>query len=51
MLNPQIEAGSANFPIAENSDVIFGSMYTAPAIAAARMARWRQGPDVLTPGE
>ena len=51
MLNPHTEAGSANFPIDENCDVMVGSMYIAPASAAARMARWRHGPDVLTPGE
>ena len=51
MLNPHIEAGSANFPIDENCDVMVGSMYIAPASAVARMARWRHGPDVLTPGE
>jgi hypothetical protein len=51
MLNPHIEAGSANFPIDENCDVMVGSMYIAPASTAARMARWRHGPDVLTPGE
>ena len=51
MLNPHTEAGSANFPIDENCDVMVGSMYIAPASAVARMARWRHGPDVLTPGE
>ena len=51
MLNPHTEAGSANFPIDENCDVMVGSMYIAPASAATRMARWRHGPDVLTPGE
>jgi hypothetical protein len=51
MLNPHIEAGSANFPINENCDVMVGSMYIAPASEAARIARWRHGPDVLTPGE
>ena len=51
MLNPHIETGSANFPIDENCDVMVGSMYIAPASTAARMARWRHGPDVLTPGE